>query len=190
MVNFSEFRDRLAADSLRRAVRRDQLRVFRFEFLQTLQQPVEFPIADFRRCLNVILAAVKFDLRSQLLDLLMSRTAHSGLRSTATPVPSSTGRWQGERWLITSCCVYQPVELGTAPLESVDLWLKSQLLERDSPLFQRAAMHEPLACELLCAPPETCPHVPSCEPPFSRLPNDRPPSGVAPRLWFAATGRR
>ena len=82
MGDLRKFRHRLVADPLRRAVRRDQLRMLGLELLQPLQQPVVLPIADLRRRLDVILGVVTADLFAKLLDL-----GGDGVRHGSQPHP-------------------------------------------------------------------------------------------------------
>ena len=60
----------LPADALRRAVGRDQLRVFELELLKFNEEPVELPIADLGRGLDVVEVVVALDLATQLGDAL------------------------------------------------------------------------------------------------------------------------
>ena len=62
---------RLAADTLRRAVGRDQFGMLRLKGLQTLKKLVEFKIRYLRRVRLVIKIAVPVDLGTKLFDLFL-----------------------------------------------------------------------------------------------------------------------
>src|SRR6266481_6103186 len=59
---------RLAADALRRRVRRDQLRALGLQALQLLHEAVKLGVADLRRVQHVIKVLMATDLFAQFLD--------------------------------------------------------------------------------------------------------------------------
>jgi hypothetical protein len=67
--NLEELLRRLAPDTLGGRIRRDQLGVFAFELLQSLDQLVEFKVRNLRLVPNVIEKLVATDLFAQFLYL-------------------------------------------------------------------------------------------------------------------------
>ena len=65
MLHLLESRQRRPPHPLRRRIRRLQLRMSRLQVLQLPQQPVEFPVRDFRLRLHVIQMIVPRQLRAQ-----------------------------------------------------------------------------------------------------------------------------
>ena len=61
MADGDESLDRLAADALRGAVRRDQLRMLGLDLLQLLEQAVELAVGNLRFGLDVVFLVVVID---------------------------------------------------------------------------------------------------------------------------------
>ena len=64
---------RLSTDTLRRAVRRDQFRMLRLQFLQPLHQPIEVEVADHRLGFDIVLVIVELDFAAESADLFFDR---------------------------------------------------------------------------------------------------------------------
>src|SRR6266545_4631839 len=79
MPNLHHAFSRLATDPLRGRVRRDELRMFAFQFLELLDQLVEIEVADFRIIEDKIAVFVVPDLFPQIFDRLfdvLTRACH------------------------------------------------------------------------------------------------------------------
>ena len=70
--NFEKSFARLAADTLRGGIRRDQLGMGGLELLQFLHQPVEFGVADLGIVENVVAILVIANLVAKLVDLSLN----------------------------------------------------------------------------------------------------------------------
>jgi hypothetical protein len=86
VADLRQRRDRLAADALRRRVRRDELGVRRLDRAQLVEQRVVFVVADLGVVEDVVAVAVVVQLVAQLGGARLDRRAQRSSTSSAAGV--------------------------------------------------------------------------------------------------------